>query len=82
VDTTGRKEYENVLIALAVWMFEIAVCTTVPLFMTSAENLHVLISVLFMQFNSDKRPIQRPIILFFTTKVNFRYENNFVLGEI
>jgi hypothetical protein len=82
VDTTGRKGYEKVLIALAVWMFETVVCMTVPLFITSAENLHVLISVLFMQLNTDKRPSQRPIILFFTTKVNFRHENNFVFGEI
>lgn len=80
MDTTGRKGYENVdsFSCLDV----AAVYTTVPLFTTNTEYLHVLITVLFIQFNSHKRQIQREIIVFFTAKVDFRWENNFVSGKI
>jgi hypothetical protein len=76
----GGKDTKT-LIASAVWMFKAAVSMTVPLFTTNTEHLHVLISVLFIQFNSDKRLIQRAI-LFFTAKVDFKSENNFVFGKI
>lgn len=82
MDTTGRKGYENVAIGSAVWMFKTVVSMTAPLFTTNSEYLHVLIPVLFIQLNSDKRPIKRPIILFSTAKVDFRSENNFVFGKI